>query len=162
MSDLLREELRTKKRLHQQVRLKLAKFGMNAPPELMIEEEDLAADVRAIERELGADLTPTIHERRAYAPPPRYEAPVEPVQRFQERMVGHQMKARQADIEHQMNLLNIHRRNLGHLRAQLRELGAHAPPYVRNGVQDAMREIASRKAVLRDMGQAVDDLPGDE
>ena len=160
MSDELREELAVKRRQHHIVRLKLAKFGMNAPVELIIEEEDLAKDVRAIERELGYEQTPTIRERHATPAPPRYVAP-EPEPSFQERMVGQQQKARQDDIAHQMNLINIHRRNLAHLRTQLRELGAFAPPYVRNGVADAIAAIANRKGILRKMGQAVDDLPGD-
>ena len=160
MSDLLEQELRTKRRALGEIRLQLAKFGIGAPINLIIEEQDMAADVRAIERELGRDQTPTIHERRA-TPAPRYVAPPEPEPRFQERMVGQQQRARQADIEHQMTLLNIHRRNLGHLRAQMKELGAFAPPYVRSEVGGRMDDIARIKGILRDMGQAVDDLPGD-
>ena len=162
MSDLLRDELSAKKRALQNTRLQLARYGISAPVNLIMDEEDLVREVRAIERELGIDQTPTLQERRAYTPPPRYETPAETPQHFQERMVGQQAKARQADIAHQMNLLNIHRRNLAHLRAQLKELGAFAPPYVRNGATDAQREIQSRKNILRDMGQQVDDLPGDE
>lgn len=156
------EELEMKKRVLCHIRLDLAKKGISADPYLRIEEEDLVAEIRAIERELGRDQTPTLQQRRAYVPPPRYEAPPVPEPIFQARMAGQQTKARQGDIEHQMNLLNIHRRNLGYLRAQLKELGAYAPPYMRNGVAEAQREIQNKKNVLRDMGQVVDDLPGDE
>ena len=162
MSDLLEQELAMKRRALGHIRLDLAKKGISADPYLKIEEEDLAKEVRAIERELGRDQTPTIQERRATPTPPRCQPAPEPEPVFQQRMVGQQMKARQDEIAHQMNLLNIHRRNLSHLRAQMKELGAFAPPYVRNGVGDAMKEIADRKRVLRDLGQQVDDLPGDE
>lgn len=162
MSDLLRQELQTKKRALGHIRLDLAKRGISADPYLRMEEEDLIKDIHAIERELGITQTPTIQERRAYTPLPCYVAPPEPEPVFQQRMVGQERSMRQADIEHQMSLLNIHRRNLGHLRSQLRELGAHAPPYVRNGVLDAMGDISRIKTILRDMGQTIDALPGDE
>lgn len=155
------DELKMKRRALNMIRLDIAKKGISADPYLRIEEEDLVAEIRAIERELGITQTPTLQERRA-TPAPRYVAPPEPEPVFQERMVGMQTKARQEDIAHQMSLINIHRRNLAHLRAQMRELGAYAPPYVRNGVQSAIDEIANRKDILRSMGQSVDDLPGDE
>lgn len=156
-----REELEIKRRQLHLVRLKLAKYGLNAPVEVTTEEEDLAKDVRAIERELGMPPTPTLQERRAQ-PAPRYVEPVEPEPVFQQRMVGRETDDKRADIEHQRNLLSIHRRHLHHLRAQLRELGAYAPPYVRSEVGSRMDDIARIKGVLRGIGQAVDDLPGDE
>lgn len=153
------EQLRMKRRLHHEFEMKKAVGGMNTDPGIIIQAEDLAREIRSIELELGDSPSPTVQERRA-TPLPRYIQP-EPAPAFQERMVGQQMKAKQDDIAHQMNLLNINRRNLGHLRAQMRELGAYAPPYVRNGVADAIGEIAKRKSVLRGMGQAVEDLEGD-
>lgn len=159
---MLQEELQMKKRALHYIRIDLAMKGISADPYLRIEEENLCADIRAIERELGIAQTPTIPERRAQSAQPRYEAPPEPEPVFQQRMVGQQTKARQADIEHQMRLLDIHRRHLGHLRAQLRELGAYAPPYVRSGADEQMSAIARIKRILRDMCQAIDDLPGDE
>jgi hypothetical protein len=158
-----REELRIKQRQLQVVREKLAKYGMNAPSDLVIEEEDLVNDVRGIQHELGLPLTPTVRERRAAALLPRYRVPEpEPPHVFQERMIGQEQKMRQADIEHQMGLLKIYRRNLAHYRGQMRELGAYAPPYVRNGMQDQVDHIARVKGILRGMGQDVQDLPGDE
>lgn len=68
---------------------------------------------------------------------------------------------RQADIDLQMSLLNIHRLNLAHLSAQLRDLGLYAAPHVRSEVALRVQAIARIKAVLRGMGQQVDDLPGD-
>lgn len=159
---LLEQELTLKKRALQQTRLKMARYGINAPVEIIIEEEDLAKEVRGIELQLGAAPTPTIQERRATRVEPRYVPPQEPEPVFQERMRGKDVHDRQGDIAQQRDLLSIHRRTLAHLRAQMKELGAFAPPYVRNSVQDAMREIANRKGILRGMGQEVDDLPGDE
>lgn len=161
MSEDLQELLATKRRLWHQFKMKEAMAGLYCDPSITIQREDIEKEIRAIEQQLGRTPTPTMREIRAQPVLPRYVAP-EPEPVFRERMVGKQMSARQADIEHQMNLLNIHRRNLGHLRAQMKELGAFAPPYVRNGVQEAMKEIASRKSILRDMGQDVQDLPGDE
>jgi hypothetical protein len=157
----LAEQLKMKRRLYHEFRMKEARAGIYVDPSVTIQREDLEREIYSIERELGGAPMPTAAERqRTYAPPPaRY---VEPPQVFQERMVGEQVRQRQADIEHQVKLLGIHRRNLGHLRAQLKELGAYAPPYVRNSLGDAMQSIAGIKRTLRDMGQLVDDLPGDE
>ena len=157
----LREELKRKRTALHHAEMRLAGRGISADPWEIMQRDDLLGEVRSLEGRVGEARTPTPQEiRREYPPSPRYVAP-EPELAFQQRMVGQQLKARQDDIAHQMTLLNIHRRNLGHLRAQLRELGAHAPPYVRNGVADATDEIAKRKGILREMGQAVDDLPGD-
>lgn len=153
--DLLRQELETKRRALRAIRLQLARYGGTPPVNLVIDEEDLAQEVRAIERELGIAPTPTIQERRS----PRY---AEPEAVFQERIAGQQLRNRQDDIRHQSNLLTIHRRNLHHLRAQMRELGAFAPPYIRNGVAEQIDAVARIKGILRDMGQIVPDLPGDE
>jgi hypothetical protein len=145
----LTEQLKMKRRLYHEFRMKEARAGIYVDPSITIQREDLEREIRSIERDLGGAPMPTATERqRTYAPPsPAY---VEPPQVFQERMVGEQVK-----------LLGIHRRNLGHLRAQLKELGAYAPPYVRSSVVDAQSSIASVKRTLRDMGQSVDDLPGD-
>ena len=156
------EELTMKRRALQEIRLQLARYGIGAPVNLIIDEQDLAKDIRAIERELGIGQTPTIQERRSAPVPPRYEPQPEPEPVFQQRLAGQQSIARQADIDHQMNLLNIHRRNLAHLRAQMKELGAFTPPYVRNGIGSAQDEIANRKFILRSYGVTVDNLAGDE
>jgi hypothetical protein len=156
------EELAMKKRALNHIRLDLAKKGISADPYLRIEEEDLVAEIRAIEKELGRTPTPTLQERRATSVPPRYVEQEEPPQVFRERMVGQDMSDRRENITHQRNLLSLHRKHLGFAREQLRELGSHAPPYVRSGVQDRIHEIARIKGILRDMGQAVEDLPDDE
>ena len=158
--DQLREQLTLKRTALHHAEMRVARYGMSADPYIIIERDDLLAEVRSLERRLGREQTPTPQEiRREYVPRPRY---VEPPQVFQERVVGEQIKQRQEEIAHQVKLLGIHRRNLGHVREQLKELGAYAPPYVRNSVHDAMASIASIKRTLRDMGQNVDDLPGDE
>lgn len=156
MNDLLRDELRTKRRALNAVRLQLARYGYEAPVHLTLEEEDLAKEVRAIERELSAEQTPTLQERRGGPPVPETV--------FRERIAERQTKARQADIDHQMTLLTIHRRNLAFLREQARYHGgnAAAPLATQNGIQDARASIAGHKRSLREMGVEVDDLPGDE
>jgi hypothetical protein len=63
-----------------------------------------------------------------------------------------------------MGLLNTHRRNLAHYRAQAKAYGGveFAPPITRHGMATAREEIRGRKAILRQLGQTVEDLPGDE
>jgi hypothetical protein len=158
------EELRMKRRALNHIRLDLAKRGIFADPYLKIEEEDLVADIRALERELGMEQTPTIQERRATGQrEPRYQAPT-PEPAFQERVAGDRLRARQAEIVHQLNLLKIHRSNMAHYRAQARLYGGidAAPAITRNSMAEQRGEIARIKASLRQLGADVDDLPGDE
>ena len=157
----LTEQLTIKRRLVHEYRMKEARAGIYVDPSITIQREDLEKEIRSIERQLGGEPTPTVAERQRTPAPPRYVAPT-PEPAFQERVAGEQLRQRQVDIEHQVKLLGIHRRNLGDLRAQLKDLGAYAPPYVRNSVGDAMQSIATIKRTLRDMGQDVADLPGDE
>lgn len=154
------EQRKMKRRILHELEMKKALYGVSAEPNIIIQAENLVREIRSIEIELGESPTPTTAERRATPVPPRQVEP-EPV--FQERMTQKQMSARHADIEHQMTLLNIHRGNLGHLRAQMRELGAFAPPYVRNGVDEQRAAIVRIKGILRTTyGQTVEDLEGDE
>ena len=160
------DELTTKKRALNAVRLQLARFGISAPVNLIMDEEDLVKDIRAIERELGITQTPTISERRASVPTtPRYQEPVTPEPVFQQRIAHQQSSARQADMQHQMGLLKIHRRNLAILREQARYHGgiAASPLPTQNSILDIKSDIARIKNALRDYYNVeVDDLPGDE
>lgn len=159
------EELATKRRALNAVRLQLARFGISAPVNLIMDEEDLVKDIRAIEHELGISQTPTINERRASVPTaPRYQEPVTPEPVFQQRIAQQQSSARQADIQHQFTLLTTHRSNMAHYRAQAKAFGGIdlAPPMTRNGMNEQREGIARCKANIRQLGQPVDDLPGDE
>lgn len=159
------EELATKRRALQAVRLQLARFGISAPINLIMDEEDLVKDIRAIERELGIEQTPTIQERRASVPStPRYQAQPEPEPVFQQRIAQQQTSARQADIQHQFTLLKTYRANMAHYRAQAKAFGGVdlAPPMTRNGMNEQRSGIQQCKENLRKLGQDVDDLPGDE
>lgn len=164
-TELLRQELRTKRRALQETRIQMSRYGIGAPVNLITDEKDLAADVRAIERQLGIEQTPTIQERRQSAPAPRYDVPTptpEPV--FRERIAGQQTAARQSDIEHQMKLLAIHRRNMAHYRDQARAFGsiALAPPMTRNGMDEQRDAISRIKQTLHGYGVEIEDLSGDE
>lgn len=157
--DLQRGELKTKRRALRETRLQLARFGIGAPVHLIIQEQDLAKEVRAIERELGIEQTPTIRERGIGPPAPRYTEPD-----FQERMDTQQAKQRQKDIEHQLGLLGIHRRNLAHYQQQAKRFGGVdlAPPITRSGIEEGRGNIARIKDILRSYGIEVEDLAGDE
>jgi len=156
----LRERLTFQKRLLNERLLQLAKAGIYADPSIKMAAEDLQKEIREMEAELGIDRPAPA----PYRPAPRYEAPPEPEPRFQERMVGQGQRMRQADIEHQMGLLKIHRGNMAHYRAQARAHGGVdlAPPMTRNGMREQRDAIARIKQALERLGQAVDDLPGDE
>ena len=66
-------------------------------------------------------------------------------------------------IAQQRALLQQHRQTLGVYLRQLANLGAdHAPPGIHNGIAEARANIASIKAWLREQGQQVDDVLGDE
>lgn len=158
------EELTMKRRALNMIRLDIAKKGISADPYLRIEEEDLVAEIRAIEHELGIAQTPTLQERRQRAAPARYVPPPVPEPVFRERIAGEQMNARQADITHQMGLLKIHRSNMAHYRAQARAFGGIdlAPPMTRNGMAEQRERIAQIKSTLRGYGVEIDDLAGDE
>lgn len=162
--DLLRQELKTKRRALGEIRIQLARYGISAPVNLIMDEQDLANDVRAIERELGAEQTPTIQQRRQSTPAPRYEPTPTPEPIYQARIAQRQTAARQSDIDHQMTLLKIHRSNMAHYRTQARQYGGInlAPPITRNSMNSEREEIQGIKNALRDMGVAIEDLPGDE
>ena len=152
--DILRETLRLKRRDLHIVKLQIAKTGSAwAPPALIGQEFDLEREVRQLERDLGI----------AQPEPPRraYEAP-KPARAFAQEVEDQQTRMRQEEIAHQLSLLNIHRRNIGHLSRQMRELGAYTPPYVRSELEDARANIASIKRTLRAAGVAVDDLESDQ
>jgi hypothetical protein len=156
----LREELRTTRRLLHERRMQLAKAGSYADPSIKIAAEDLEREVWRLEDRLGIDR-PQPATRR---PAARYETQPEPEPVFQERVVGRQTAARQHDIDHQMNLLKIHRANLAHYRAQARAFGGidFAPPMTRNGMNEQRDSIARIKQALGRLGVEIDDLPGDE
>jgi hypothetical protein len=67
------------------------------------------------------------------------------------------------DIANQQQLLAQHRRTLAIYLHQLANLGAnYAPPAVHNGIREARAAIQRIKVWLRDQGEDVDDIPGDE
>jgi hypothetical protein len=66
-------------------------------------------------------------------------------------------------IQHQRNLLKIHRRNLAtYLRQQKQLPAGQAPPMLVNGLDQVRSEIQRIKAILRGWGVPVDDLPEEE
>jgi hypothetical protein len=69
----------------------------------------------------------------------------------------------QEDILHQQTLLQDYRRTLFHYLSQRAQLStAYAPPGVSQGIHEARENIRRIKAVLRNWGIAVEDLPDDE
>lgn len=161
--DQLHEELKTKKRALGEIRLQLARYGIGAPINLVLDEQDLVKEIRAIEQELGLSPTPTIRERRGGSTgvARRYEAPAVDHERVTRERLTRQ---RQGDIDHQITLLGIHRRNMQHFRNQARAHGgvALAPLVTQNGIEEQRGAIARIKDILRGYGVEVEDLAGDE
>lgn len=155
----LEERLRVLRRLQHADKMTEAKSGINADPSLVIRIEDRAKEIVQIEAELG------IERPAAQQAPPAYRR-IEPLPTpiFRERVVSQHTRQRQDDIEHQINLLGIHRRTLAHFRAQAKAYGGvdFAPPMTRNGMNEARVEISRIKVILRGYGEQVDDLAGDE
>ena len=156
----MEEELKQARYALNLARLQLARYGINAPPHMIMEAEDLERRVAQLQAAVGQPVT----EPRELPPaPPRHRVVYdEPAPRFAERMRAREVGERQRDAEHQVSLLAIHRRNLALLRTQQRQLGAHAPFYIQSQIMDAQASIAGIKDALRSFyGMAVDDLPGD-
>lgn len=63
----------------------------------------------------------------------------------------------QEDIQHQMNMLEIHRRNIRHYQGQMRMLGPHTPPGVFSGLETERRGVARIKSILRGWDLLVSD-----
>ena len=71
--------------------------------------------------------------------------------------------ASQDDINHQLNLLQINRRNLAHYLRQRDTLGeAYTPPGTLNGILETRGNIKRIKQILRDWRVPVQDKPDDE
>src|SRR5690349_11953304 len=69
----------------------------------------------------------------------------------------------QEDIDAQLRLLVIHRRNLALLLSQRAQIGSlNVPLHVYNGIDDERDKIRRIKETLRRWGVAVEDLPDDE
>ncbi|HJZ48050.1 MAG TPA: hypothetical protein VKE41_12820 [Roseiflexaceae bacterium] len=70
----------------------------------------------------------------------------------------------QEDINHQLRLLEIHRRNLAHLVKQAAHYGGEdeTPVYIANSLQENRDNIRRIKGILRGWGTAVVDGPNDE
>src|SRR5262245_31938092 len=69
----------------------------------------------------------------------------------------------QDDINHQQELLAIHRRNLAHYLGQQAQLGKAVTPLgILNGILEERANIKRIKGILRGWGVAVDDHPDDE
>lgn len=155
----LTEQLRALRRLQHADKLALAKTGMYADPSLTIRIEDREKEIAQIEARLGIE-----HPQPAPRRAPTYEPQPAPRREFDMDITRRQEGARQDDINHQMTLLEIHRRNLAHYRAQAKDHGGInlAPPITRNGMNEARRNIARIKSVLEGLGVVINDLPGDE
>lgn len=67
-----------------------------------------------------------------------------------------------SEVEHQRDLLKIHRRNLAHYLHQREQFSAgQAPAIVVHSIELARDEILRAKAILRGFGVAVADLPAE-
>ena len=66
-------------------------------------------------------------------------------------------------VQHQLELLKIHRRNLATYLAQQKQIPTgQAPPVLVNSLDHVRNEIQRVKAILRGWGVVVDDLPEEE
>src|SRR5947208_2755067 len=68
----------------------------------------------------------------------------------------------QEDIDHQLKLLAIHRRTLGHSLEQYNALGVLTPPALGHNIREAWTNIAQIKTTLRAQGVDVTDETVDE
>lgn len=69
----------------------------------------------------------------------------------------------QEDINHQLKLLEIHRRNLKHYTDQQAIMGvAFTPPHVTHGIREAYKNIRQIKAILKKWGVSFEDLDTDK
>ncbi len=157
----LQAELYQKRRALGAARLRVAQYGISADPYMVLQVQDFEREIRSLESRLGIKqpVTPEPPD------PPRYTPQPEPAPAFERRIADQQTRERQKDIEQQMKLLNIHRRNMSLLREQARAHGgfAVAPLITQNNIIEHRQSIARIKSVLRDQyGVAVDDLTGDE
>lgn len=156
----LEEQLRTLRRLQHEDRMTEARYGLSADPSLKIRIEDRAQEIAGIEAQLGIE-----RPRPAPQSTPIYRrADPVPEPAFRERITSRHTQQRQQEIEHHVSLLGIHRRNLAHYREQAKAYGgvALAPPVTRNGMSGERAQIARIKRILRDYGEDVADLAGDE
>lgn len=156
----MQDELRQARHALHLTRLQLARYGVGAPVHLIMDEKDLEKKVAQLEAALGQTPTeprqlPEAPRQAAYTPPPRDHE--------REREAGRE-RERQKDIDHQLELLRIHRRNLAHNRAQAKAYGGIdlAPQITRFGMQEARDGIIQAKRNLDQLGGAYDNLPGDE
>ena len=69
----------------------------------------------------------------------------------------------QDDTKHQLNLLEINRRNLSHYLKQRDTLGeAYTPPGTLNGILETRANIKRIKGILNGWGASIEDNPDDE
>ena len=68
--------------------------------------------------------------------------------------------SRQDDINHQLNILNIHRRNLQHLLQQRAIQGVNTPQGTLTQIDMTRDSIVNTKAALKHYGVSVEDVPG--
>lgn len=67
------------------------------------------------------------------------------------------------DIQSQLQLLKTHRTTLAHyLEQRAMHSAAYAPPSITQGIIQSRSEIRRIKAILREWGVSVDDMPNDE
>lgn len=64
------------------------------------------------------------------------------------------------DIDHQLNLLSIHRTNLRHLLKQRAEYGTLVPIHVTSQIDNERYLVADGKATLKQHNVIVEDWPG--
>jgi hypothetical protein len=142
----LEEQLRVERRLLHHDIMKRAQYGISTDPSVLMRIEDREKEIARLEARLG--IAQPVYQAR---PEPRRAYRPEPDLRQQHSV----------DVQHHVKLLGIHRANLGHLKEQLRQLGAYAPPYVRTSIQEAQQGIAKEKRTLREAGVAVEDFEGE-
>lgn len=155
----LTEQLRAQRVILHELEMQIATLGeMHAPVGIIVQRNNAKRTVQDLEQRLGIEQpTPPPQPRPRYVSPPP-----EPAWSFQAQYTARQVSERQRDITHQLNLLDIYRRNLKHYRNQAELMGAFAPPMVGHGIREAQQGIEKAKAALRSYGQAVEDLAGDE
>lgn len=151
------EQLRMARKLLHYDMMTRARYGISCEPSVLIRIEEREQEISDLEARLGI-AQPTSVYRQPAAPAPLPRA-------VHQQQVARAFGAQsQADVEHHVNLLGIHRQNLRLYREQARRYGdpVLAPPVTQHGIREAQEGIAHQKHVLRGMGVEVQNFEGEE
>lgn len=156
MSNELQDQLLQKRRALRHLETQASQYGgkTNAPLHIWNQMDELAQEIDVLEQRLGIIRPPA----------PVYRQHIPSAAEHAQRIADEQRAAHQADIDHQMSMLRIYRRNLTYLQEQADAYGSLrlSPPIVRNQIDATRAGIAKAKRALAELGVDIETLPSDE